>query len=78
MASADKQSQLCYVNTHRQPFRAKAPLQIPKLWQCLSGTSYIHPSEEEGLVRGGTFFVKEGLGDSKNNFPSMKIKRKKQ
>ena len=48
-----KQSQLCCVSNHRKPFRAQAPLAIPKLWRSYSVASYI-PSTLRG----------EGLGES--------------
>jgi len=38
------------------PLRVKTPLVLPKLWQSRSVASYILPSEEEGLVRGGALF----------------------
>ena len=38
----------------------KTTLALPKLWQSRSVASYILPSEEEGLVRGGAPF---GKGD---------------
>lgn len=38
------------------PLRVKTPLVLPKLWQSRSAASYILPSEEEGLVRGGALF----------------------
>ena len=52
-APADKQSQFYCVNTHRQPFRAQAPLPIPKLWQSNSVASYILSlfGKGKGLVR---------------------------
>ena len=43
-------------NTQHQPLRVKTPLVLPKLWQSRSVASYILPSEEEGLVRGGALF----------------------
>jgi len=75
-----KQSLLCCVDNHRKPFRAQAPLAIPKLWQSYSVASYIPcPLRGKGLgKRGGAPFGKgdggirkklplwkEGRGDSK-------------
>ena len=79
-----KQSLLCCVDNHRQPFRAQAPLPIPKLWQSYSVASYIPcPLRGKGLgKRGGALFGKrdgvirkkslfngkEGRGDFRNTY----------
>ena len=71
-ALADKQSQLCCVGTHRQPFRAQASLPIPKLWRRYSRASYILSSlrEERLGEKGGAFLNgKEGrVGFRKSYF----------
>ena len=50
------------------PLWVKTPLVLPKLWQSYSVASYILPSEEEGLVRGGAPFGKGDGGIRKNTF----------
>ena len=52
---------------HRKPFRAKAPLAIPKLWRRYSRASYIPAFRERGAwgESGALFNGKEGRGDSK-------------
>ena len=65
-----KQSLLCCVKTHRKPFRAQAPLAIPKLWRRYSRASYIPcPLRGKGLgKRGGAPFGKGDGGIRKNTF----------
>ena len=67
-----KQSQLCCVSNHRKPFRAQAPLAIPKLWQSYSVASYIPcPLRGKGLgKRGGALFGKRDGVIRKNLFNS--------
>jgi len=76
-APADKQSQFYCVNTYRKPFRAQAPLPIPKLYGSYSGHSYILSSlrEERLGEKGGAFFNgKEGRDDFRNSYVRTKTR----
>ena len=65
-----KQSLLCCVSNHRKPFRAQAPLAIPKLWRRYSRASYIPcPLRGKGLgKRGGAPFGKGDGGIRKKHY----------